>query len=292
MNNLLYDSLFSHYVDAQTTFIEKINGDSVTHGDFVAMSARLANALSSIGLKKGDRVAVQVEKSVESLCVYAACTQAGLVFLPLNTAYTANEIRYFIEDSGARIFICDAARYDSLSEIVKNAGARLETLNEDGSGSLLKLAKTQPNTFCTVTTSPDDLAALLYTSGTTGRSKGAMLTQNNLLSNATTLANHWQFSGADILLHALPIFHTHGLFVAINVSLISGASIIMVPKFNVKTLIDNIPRATCLMGVPTFYTRLLAEPDFDKALVKNMRLFISGSAPLLAETHAEFEQRT
>ncbi|MEK6204151.1 MAG: AMP-binding protein, partial [Amylibacter sp.] len=268
------------------------DGKITTHSGFVAMAARLANALTNLGLAKGDRVAVQIEKSVESICVYAACVQAGLVFLPLNTAYTANEVSYFIEDSGAKVFICDSNQENALEPIAHNAGAKLETLNEDGSGSLVEFSKMQANTFQTVETSGDDLAAFLYTSGTTGKSKGAMLTQNNLLSNAITLADYWQFTDKDILLHALPIFHTHGLFVAINVALVSGASMIMMPKFDVKTVLDNIPNATALMGVPTFYTRLLSEPGFDKELVKTMRLFISGSAPLLAETHVEFEERT
>jgi len=292
MTNPLYDTLFGKYSDAKTTFIKTTDGKIITHGGFMAMAARLANALTNLGLTKGDRVAVQVEKSVESICVYAACAQAGLVFLPLNTAYTANEVSYFVEDSGAKVFICDGCKEDALKPIAHRAGAKLETLNEDGSGSLVELAKMQANTFQTVETSGDDLAAFLYTSGTTGRSKGAMLTQNNLLSNAITLSGYWQFTDKDILLHALPIFHTHGLFVAINVSLVSGASMIMMPKFDAKTVLDNIPNATALMGVPTFYTRLLSEPGFDKELVKTMRLFISGSAPLLAETHVEFEQRT
>lgn len=292
MINPLYDTLFGKYADAETTFIKTTDGKVTTHGDFVAIAARLANAFTSIGLSKGDRVAVQVEKSVESLCIYAACAQAGLVFLPLNTAYTANEVSYFVEDSGAKVFVCDGQKEDVLKPIAQKAGAKLETLNADGSGSLIELAKTQANTFRTVETSDDDLAAFLYTSGTTGRSKGAMLTQNNLLSNAITLADYWKFSDNDVLLHALPIFHTHGLFVAINVALVSGASMVMMPKFDVQAVLDNIPNATALMGVPTFYTRLLSEPSFDKELVKTMRLFISGSAPLLAETHIEFEQRT
>ncbi len=292
MTNPLYDTLFGKYVDAKTTFIKTTDGKVITHGDFVAMAARLANALISLGLKKGDRVAVQVEKSVESLCIYAACAQAGLVFLPLNTAYTANEVSYFVEDSGAKIFVCDGRKEVALKAVAQKVGAKLETLNEDGSGTLTELAKTQASIFQTIETSGDDLAAFLYTSGTTGKSKGAMLTQNNLLSNAITLADYWQFTDSDVLLHALPIFHTHGLFVAINVALVSGATMIMMPKFNAQVVLDNIPNVTALMGVPTFYTRLLAEPSFNKELVKTIRLFISGSAPLLTETHIEFEQRT
>jgi malonyl-CoA/methylmalonyl-CoA synthetase len=292
MTNVLYDALFGKFKNADTTFIKTIDGKNISHEGFLAMSARFANALTSLGVSKGDRIAVQVEKSVEAICIYAACTQAGLVFLPLNTAYTASEISYFVEDSGAKFFICDDKNKSQMLVVARTANARLETLNDDGTGSLIDLAKTFPSTFETVQTDGDDLAAFLYTSGTTGRSKGAMLTQNNLLSNALTLTDYWQFTAKDVLIHALPIYHTHGLFVAINVCLISGASIILLPKFNIEDIITNIPNATCFMGVPTFYTRLLSEPSFDKNLVKDMRLFISGSAPLLAETHVEFEERT
>lgn len=292
MSNHLYDALFGKYSNAKSTFITTVEGRVITHGGFVAMAARIANAISSLGLQKGDRVAVQVEKSVEALCIYAACTQAGFVFLPLNTAYTSNEVSYFVEDSGARLFVCDSNKKENMEIVATKAGAKLETLNMNGTGSLVELAKTQANVFETVSTSPDDLAAFLYTSGTTGRSKGAMLSQDNLLSNAKTLVDYWQFSDKDVLLHALPIFHTHGLFVAINVALISGTSIIMMNKFSAPDVLENIGDATCMMGVPTFYTRLLAEPKFNKQAVANMRLFISGSAPLLAETHIEFEART
>lgn len=292
MTNVLFDALFGKYENADTTFIKTLDGNNISHKGFLAITARLANALTSLGVSKGDRIAVQVEKSVEAICIYAACTQAGLVFLPLNTAYTANEISYFVEDSGAKIFICDEKNKTQMADVAKKANAKLETLNHDGTGSLINLAKTFPSTFESAQTSGDDLAAFLYTSGTTGRSKGAMLTQDNLLSNAITLTDYWQFTDKDILIHALPIFHTHGLFVAINVCLISGASIILLPKFDTEDVIANIPNATSFMGVPTFYTRLLSEPRFEKNLVENMRLFVSGSAPLLAETHIEFEERT
>lgn len=292
MTNVLFDALFGKYENADTTFIKTLDGNNISHKGFLAITARLANALTSLGLSKGDRVAVQVEKSVEAICIYAACTQAGLVFLPLNTAYTASEISYFVEDSGAKVFICDDKNKNQMADVANKANAKLETLNHDGTGSLIDLAKTFPSAFNTVQTSGADLAAFLYTSGTTGRSKGAMLTQDNLLSNAVTLTDYWQFTDKDILIHALPIFHTHGLFVAINICMIAGASIILLPKFNAEDVIANIPNATSFMGVPTFYTRLLSEPSFDKKLVNNMRLFISGSAPLLAETHIEFEERT
>ncbi|MGB0848382.1 MAG: malonate--CoA ligase [Thiolinea sp.] len=292
MANVLFDGLFNRYSGQDSIFITTTDGTITTHGAFLAQAARYANALKASGLEQGDRVAMQVEKSVESIAVYAACVQSGLVFLPLNTAYTPDELSYFINDSGAGVFVCDGSKEAALTGIAQEAGALLMTLNADGSGSLSDLANTQSDQFATVDAKDEDLAALLYTSGTTGRSKGAMLTQHNLLSNAKVLAEHWQFSEQDVLLHALPIFHTHGLFVAINVSLVSGASMIMMPVFQLDTIIENIPQATSLMGVPTFYTRLLSDKRFDKHLTQNMRLFISGSAPLLASTHIEFEERT
>ena len=215
-----------------------------------------------------------------------------MVFIPLNTAYTAEELSYFIENSGAALLVCDEKRKIELTDLAKTYGAKLDTLNADGSGSLMKAACEMPDIYPTVSRKADDLAAFLYTSGTTGRSKGAMLTQDNLLSNTTALVKEWRFSKDDVLLHALPIFHTHGLFVATNVILASGGSIVFVPKFDLDEIITHLPKATTLMGVPTFYTRLLDDPRFTSDLTKHMRLFISGSAPLLAETHIQFEDRT
>ena len=258
MSNPLYDNLFGKYIGAKTSFIETSDGRIITHGGFVAMAARLANVFKSMGLKKGDRLAIQVEKSVTALCIYAACVQSGIVFLPLNTGYTANEIEYFIKDSGSKLLVCDDEKLSEISLKLQDIEIELLTLNEDETGTIVELAKKQKNIFETVKVNENDLAAFLYTSGTTGRSKGAMLTQDNLLSNAKTLVDYWQFNNKDTLLHALPIFHTHGLFVAINVCLISGSKIILVPRFNLDELIYNIPKATVLMGVPTFYTRLLS----------------------------------
>jgi malonyl-CoA/methylmalonyl-CoA synthetase len=292
MSNPLYDTLFGGYIGSDTPFIETIDGKITTHGNFVAIASRLANAFHALGLKKGDRVAIQAEKSVTSLCVYAACIQSGVIFLPLNTGYTTAEVGYFIDDSGAKLFICDEKKVDDMKPILEKFGVTLKTLNADGTGSITDLAKQQKNSFSPVDTNGDDLAAFLYTSGTTGKSKGAMLTQNNLLSNSKTLTKYWKFNDQDVLLHALPIFHTHGLFVAVNVSLMSGCKIILMPRFDVSQILDNMPKATVLMGVPTFYTRLLSETAFDAELTKNMHLFISGSAPLLAETHIEFENCT
>jgi malonyl-CoA/methylmalonyl-CoA synthetase len=237
-------------------------------------------------------VAVQIAKSPQALAVYAACVQAGIVFLPLNTAYTADEVSYFVSNSGARLVVCDARSAEALKGVANDCGAQLETLNADGSGSFTEKSAPLPKSFETVARKRDDLAAFLYTSGTTGRSKGAMLTQENLLSNAEVLVKEWRFTKDDVLLHALPIFHTHGLFVATNICLIAGSAMIFLPKFDIETVIDLMPRATVMMGVPTFYTRLLEDARFTKDLAQDMRLFVSGSAPLLAETHVQFEKRT
>lgn len=292
MNNPLYDQLFGRNVGRHTPFLRLNDGSIMTHAAFVGLAAQMANVLKEGGLQSGDRLAVQAQKSPESLALYGACVQAGVVYLPLNTAYTTEELSYFIEDSGARMIVCDGRSEQALSLIATRLGARLETLNADGSGTLSECAQVMPQSFATVKRSADDLAALLYTSGTTGRSKGAMLSQGNLLSNALALAREWRFTAKDVLLHALPIFHTHGLFVATNVTLVAGASMIFLPQFNIDQLIALMPEATVLMGVPTFYTRLLDHPGFDRRLASHMRLFISGSAPLLAETHVQFEKRT
>ncbi|UWQ76100.1 malonyl-CoA synthase [Leisingera sp. M658] len=292
MANPLFDRLFGIHAGKATPFLHLLNGEVITHQDFLCTAAQIANVLAQTGLKPGDRVAAQVEKSPEALALYAACAQAGLIFLPLNTAYTAEELTYFIENSGASVVICDARSEATLASIAKQLGAGIETLNADGSGTLMDQAAAMPVSFATVERDGDDLAAFLYTSGTTGRSKGAMLTQSNLLSNAETLAQEWRFTADDVLLHALPIFHTHGLFVATNVTLAAGGSLIFMPKFDLDAVLKHMPQATSLMGVPTFYTRLLSDDRFTHELTGHVRLFVSGSAPLLAETHVQFEERT
>ncbi len=292
MPNPLYDALFGAHAGKSTPFLHLADGTIWTHDAFLRRSAQFAHAITAAGLTPGDRLAAQVEKSPEALALYAACVQAGVVFLPLNTAYTVGELTYFIENSGAKLVVCDGARAQALTPVTTDLGARLVTLNADGSGSLPEAAQAQPESFDTVSRASDDLAAFLYTSGTTGRSKGAMLTQDNLLSNTIALQEVWRFSDHDVLLHALPIFHTHGLFVATNITLRAGGSMIFLPKFDLDTMIEKLPQATTMMGVPTFYTRLLDDARFTRDLVAHMRLFISGSAPLLAETHTSFEDRT
>jgi malonyl-CoA/methylmalonyl-CoA synthetase len=292
MTNPLYDAFFGPHRDSDRTFLHLPDGRTISFRAFLDMAARFANALVAAGLEPGDRLAVQVQKSAEALAVYAAAAQAGVIFLPLNTAYTADEVDYFVGNSGARLVLCDPAAEARLGPVVSAHGAAMMTLDGDGRGSFVDAAADQPATFTPVDRAPDDLAAFLYTSGTTGRSKGAMLTQANLVSNARVLTDHWRFTEADVLLHALPIFHTHGLFVATHICLLAGASMILLPRFDADQVIGWLPRATSLMGVPTFYTRLLDDARMTRDLVGHVRLFVSGSAPLLSETHEAFEART
>lgn len=292
MANVLYDALFAPHAQSERDFLLLPDGTTISYGDFVDEIARIAGALVALGVEPGDRVVVQVPKSARALALYGACVQSGAVLLPLNTAYTAAEVDYFVGDAQPRVLVCDPASVDRLGPIAEARGAVLQTLDANGEGSLAGLAAQQPARFETVARDADDLAALLYTSGTTGRSKGAMLTHANLLSNTEVLVEEWRFTADDVLLHALPIFHTHGLFVATNISLAAGGSMILLPGFDLEAILRWLPRASAMMGVPTFYTRLLDDPRFTRELVSHFRLFVSGSAPLLAETHVQFEERT
>jgi len=292
MTGNLYDALLKDPAHASRTFITHPDGSSLTYGGFADMCARIGGALVAAGLQPGDRVAVQVEKSVTALALYLGTVRAGGIFLPLNTAYTPAEIAYFLGDARPSIFVCDPRKRDTLEPIAQEAGAKVLTLDAQGKGTLPDAAAAATPLARTSERGGKDVAAILYTSGTTGRSKGAMLTHDNLLSNALVLVDYWRFTGDDVLIHALPIFHTHGLFVATNVVLAAHASMIFLPKFDPDQIMAAMPRATALMGVPTFYTRLLQHPGLNKEATRHMRLFVSGSAPLLAETHREWEART
>lgn len=290
--NMLFDNLFAPHQDKDRPFLIDPTSTITPYSDFLRRAARMANGLRECGVCPGDRVAVQLEKSVDGLAIMAAAFQAGAILLPLNTGYTIDELDYFLGNSGARLFLCDPARFAALAPVAAQNNCRIESLGADQNGSFAEIIDPLPDEFETVPRGPDDLAAFLYTSGTTGRPKGAMLSHHNLLSNAQTLKELWRFSEKDILLHALPIFHTHGLFVGTNITLLAGGAMILLPKFETNEAIRLLPDATCMMGVPTFYTRLLADPRFDKDLCKRARLFVSGSAPLLAETHRQFEARS
>jgi malonyl-CoA/methylmalonyl-CoA synthetase len=291
MTNHMFDAIRAA-VKPDAPFVESVGGGKWSYGDMLATSGRLANTLQALGVEPGDRVAVQVEKSVENLMLYLACLRAGAVYLPLNTGYTLNELDYFIGDAEPRLVVVRPESAEGIKEIAGKHGARVETLDDSGSGSLIEAAAGRADDFTDVARGPEDLAAILYTSGTTGRSKGAMLTHDNLLSNAVTLCDYWRFTADDVLIHALPIFHTHGLFVASNVVLLSGGSMIFLPKFDAGEVLALMPRATAMMGVPTFYTRLLQHEGLTREATAGMRLFTSGSAPLLAETHDSFRART
>src|ERR1700751_36430 len=288
----LFSRLFDRLDDPNRVAIETVEGKRISYGDLIARAGRIANVLVDRGVKPGDRVAAQTEKSVTGLVLYLATVRAGAVYLPLNTAYTLNELEYFITDAEPSLVVCDPSKAAGIGAIAAKVGARVETLGPDGKGSLTQAADKARMEFVTVPRADDDLAAILYTSGTTGRSKGAMLTHDNLASNSLTLIDTWRFTDKDVLIHALPIYHTHGLFGASNVTLFARASMIFLPKFDPETIIRLMARATVLMGVPTFYTRLLQNPALNKETTKHMRLFVSGSAPLLAETHREWAART
>lgn len=292
MPNPLYDALFAPLITRDSILLQLGDGRSLTCRDFAQMVARIAYAFQSVGVKKGDRVAVQCAKSPETLATYAASLALGAIFLPLNPAYMPDEIDYFLGDATPVLFLCDPAKSAALAPLAAKHGATLLTLGPNGVGSLTEATRSQPAILTPTDCTPDDLAAILYTSGTTGRSKGAMLSHDNLLSNAQTLAGLWRFTKDDTLLHALPIFHTHGLFVATNTVLLKQASMIFLSGFDASETLRHLPSATTMMGVPTFYTRLLDLPAFDRDATAHMRLFISGSAPLLAETYRAFEART
>ncbi|MFY0635107.1 MAG: malonyl-CoA synthase [Vannielia sp.] len=289
--NPLYDALIAPCAGREGGFLLRADGSVLLgYGEFAETVGRYANALVELGLEPGDRVAMQLEKSPEMLALVGGCIAAGLVFLPLNTGYPAAELEYFVENSGARLFLCDPGKREALASLERFA--RIETLGPGAAGSFAARAAGASAGFAPVARGEDDLAAFLYTSGTTGRSKGAMISHRNLLSNARVLVEAWGFTAGDVLIHALPIFHTHGLFVATNVALLAGAPLIWLEKFDVDQVLAALPRATTMMGVPTFYTRLLEDARFDAALAGHMRLFISGSAPMLEETHRQFEART
>lgn len=290
MSNTLFDALFAPHAENDKPFLITPGGHTLGYRDFIGRSGRLANALVAAGVGVGDRVAVQVEKSPTALALYAACVRAGAVFLPLNTAYTPTELEYFIGDAEPSLIVCDGAGEGAVTSIAGNA--QVLTLNADETGALPRAAADRRPEFDPVERGGNDLAAILYTSGTTGRSKGAMLSHDNLLSNAEALVGLWKFSADDILLHALPIHHTHGLFVATDVMLLAGGAMIFLPKFDLDAIVANLPESTSMMGVPTFYTRLLGDERLSRDSTRHMRLFISGSAPLPAETHVEFEART
>ncbi len=280
--NPIFDAFLTHQADA-APFLTEPGQAPMTYGALRAHVACAAGALLDQGVAPGDRVLCQIEKSPSALILYLATVIAGAVFVPLNTGYTPAELEYFLDDAAPTLLILD--------ETTQAARPVAEARNVSVA-SPASLLQTPTPLAKPVTRRTDDIAAILYTSGTTGRSKGAMLTHGNLISNARVLVECWQFTAADVLLHALPVFHTHGLFVATNVTLMADAQMVFLPAFSLSQIAELLPKATAIMGVPTFYTRMIGDPRFDRAALAHMRLVISGSAPLLAESHAAFEAQT
>ncbi|XWN29364.1 MAG: malonyl-CoA synthase [Devosia sp.] len=290
--NWLYDGLIEGFPGDRSAVCAHLpSGESLTYGALERAAARYAASFIAAGVRPGDRVAVQVNKSLGALFAYLGAVRAGAVLLPMNTAYAHGEVAYLIGDAEPAVFVCDPSRVEELGGVAREVGAKVLTMDGGGAGDLAADADARADDTATVARAGDDLAAILYTSGTTGRPKGAMLTHDNLYSNTRTLVDAWRFTADDVLIHALPIFHTHGLFVATHCVLLTGGAMHFQPKFDAPTVIDLMPKSTAMMGVPTFYTRLLAEEGLAQA-AEGMRLFISGSAPLLAETHQAFQART
>ena len=289
----LYEILRDRAPALDKTALETPDGRKIAYGELFAAAGRMARALIDLGVEPGDRVAAQIDKSPEAIMLALACFCAGAALLPLNTGYTLIELEYFLTDAGPALTLCRPAELESVRKLAALHGLNtVESFGANGEGSFLDRARATAEEAPAVKRGKDDLAAILYTSGTTGRSKGAMLTHQNLASNAEALAGLWLFTPDDALIHALPVFHTHGLFVATNVALFSGATMLFQPRFDADLVIASFPRATALMGVPTFYVRLLEHPGLTPEATRNMRLFVSGSAPLLAETHERWKERT
>jgi malonyl-CoA/methylmalonyl-CoA synthetase len=294
MSDNLFERLRAMIGEPARPLIREPAGAVISYADMIARSGQYANALLNLGVAPGDRVAVQADKSAELVLLYLACLRAGAVYLPLNGAYTLAELDYFIADAQPRVLVCAPEKLAALLPLAQRLGvAHVVTLGTGAvPGSLAERADAQDPLCFDVARKADDLAAIVYTSGTTGRSKGAMLTHGNLAANAFALKAGWRFTSADVLLHALPLFHVHGLFIALNVTLAAGASMILLPAFDAGAVLAQLPAATVLMGVPTYYVRLLQQRGLDRAACAQVRVFLCGSAPLLADTHREWLART
>jgi len=287
----LFQERFPQNADA--VFLDGVDGRQLPYSEIPYLSGRMHSLLLQCGVRKGDRVVVQVEKSIEAVLLYLACLRAGAIYIPLNTAYTAAEVAYFLADATPQLFVCRPAEKSELQAVANDCGVpQVLSLSSTGDGELIQALESQAASPQVVEVGARDLAAILYTSGTTGRSKGAMLSHANLASNALVLSEYWHWQNDDVLLHALPIFHVHGLFVALHCALLGGSRVVFMPRYDAATIVSRLPQCSVMMGVPTFYTRLLDREDFGRETAAHMRLFISGSAPLLAETHRKFEART
>jgi len=293
MSANLFDLLHARAPRRDKLAIDAPDGPSLTYGELFARAGRMARALVEAGVEPGDRVAAQIDKSPDAVALALACFKAGAALLPLNPAYTLAELEYFLDDAAPALTLCRPQALEPTRALAAKLGlAAVDSLGTQRDGSFADKVAAAADDLPTVARGPDDLAAILYTSGTTGRSKGAMLTHDNLASNALALVELWRFGESDVLIHALPVFHTHGLFVAVNVALAAGATMIYQPRFDADAIVAALPAATSLMGVPTFYARLLDHPGLTREAAAHMRLFVSGSAPLLAETHTRWREKT
>jgi len=299
MDSNLYKVFQEHFpADRSRPFLETGQRICYSYRNLEEETARYAAFLGSLGVVKGDRVLSQVDKSPQALFLYLACMRGGFIYLPLNPAYRKSEMHYILGDAEPGVIVCRPEALPEWLQLTRHPAAsgketlQIETLDDNGGGSFIEKAGGMPPVFSTATCAPNDTAAILYTSGTTGRPKGAMITHLNLASNGLALRDFWRWTPTDVLLHAVPLFHVHGLFVACSCALLSGTKMIFLPKFDVAEVIRNLPRATVMMGVPTYYTRLMEQPDFTKQLCSGMRLFISGSAPLLEQTFLDFKEHT
>jgi len=292
-NTNLYSLFLEHFPQVgNAIFLDGTDGRKLSYAELHKQTGQMLNLLQQKGVSKGCRVVVQVDKSIEAVVLYLACLRAGAVYIPLNPAYTPAEVEYFLGDASPQLFVCKPDQREELKKIAAKQGVPEKlTLGMAAEGDLMEALASAPESDEIVDVAEDDLAAILYTSGTTGRSKGAMLSHRNLAANALALFDYWHWQDEDVLLHALPIFHVHGLFVALHCALLGGSRVIFMSRFDVDTVIEKLPESTVMMGVPTFYTRLLDRNNFTGEICSGMRLFISGSAPLLADTHRDFEQR-
>lgn len=288
-NHNIYELFQARFpAQAEAVFLEHGRGN-LLYSEVDSQTALIAGLLQNLGMKKGDRLIMQVDKSPEAVLLYLACLRVGAIFIPLNTAYTAQEVKYFMGDAKPHVVVCQPQNLGTIGECADELDVpHVLTLGDQGDGSLIDALADAPSFTGIEDCSGEDLACILYTSGTTGRSKGAMLSHDNLSSNAQVLHSYWRWVEGDVLLHALPIFHVHGLFVALHCALLNGSKVIFLNKFTLEGIKSNLPRSTVMMGVPTFYVRLLEDPEFNRELCANMRLFVAGSAPLLSETFEAF----
>ena len=293
-SNNLYKILTASVKNKKKVFLITEDENPLTYEDIDILSARIAYQLNKLGIEKGDRLVAQVSKSVESLALYLGCLRSGVIFVPLNPAFPLNELQYYLENAEPKIVVCSSDTHAEIATLAAKIGIDIVKTLEADENSLIPPQEIEPKTlnFPTIDVAENDIAVMIYTSGTTGKPKGAMLSHRNLAVNGTDLKNCWNFSENDVLLHSLPIFHVHGLFFATHCVMLSGASMLFLPKFDVDKILKFLPQATVMMGVPTYYTRLLADERFQKECCAKMRLFISGSAPLREETFREFETRT